>query len=229
VWGWDHSHLRLFSGGIRNLKTTPWWISRGPFWTIHHNSQDFGNKILVAFIIERCLTFLLHLWHLPKDWTHPRARVSPSYSHHPYHSFYIVGNKFCRLGKPSYSLKKEPHIFSYHKLCREVGKGQGFHKQHNNYNYPISLWAHHHQIRLPFGIDQQPRGPLHQWNYLNFNYEIYDKPQEGHNLLPPREWLSREHQQGVGGYFKEDNQLQLHKLGCKIANCLMRLSKLLQD
>ncbi len=28
------------------------------------------------------------------------------------------------------------------------------------------------------------------------------------NLLPPREWSSKKHQQGVGVHFKEDNQLQ---------------------
>jgi hypothetical protein len=31
---------------------------------------------------------------------------------------------------------------------------------------------------------------------------------EGHNLLPLKEWSSRKHQQGDGGHFKEDNQLQ---------------------
>ncbi len=37
--------------------------------------------------------------------------------------------------------------------------------------------------------------------------EFFYKPQKGHNLLPPREWLNKKHQQGVGGHFKEDNQL----------------------
>jgi hypothetical protein len=59
--------------------------------------------------------------------------------------------------------------------------------------------------------------------------KIYDKPQEGHNLLPPREWSNKKHQQGVGGHFKEDNQFQQHKLGCKDADCFMGLLEFLQD
>jgi hypothetical protein len=57
--------------------------------------------------------------------------------------------------------------------------------------------------------------------------EIYDKPQESHNLLPLKEWSSKRHQQGVGGHFKEDNQLQRHRLGCKVADCFMGLSEFL--
>lgn len=45
------------------------------------------------------------------------------------------------------------------------------------------------------------------YSTTNETIEIYNKPQEGHNQLPPKEWSSEEHQQGVRGHFKEDNQL----------------------
>ncbi len=172
----------LFNGSTRNPRIVPWWTSRGPFWTIHHNTQDFGVKILVAFITQGCLTFLLQLWHLPKDWTYPRAKFPPSYSHHPYCSLCVMRDKICRPNKPPYSFNMELLYFSCHRLHHEVDRRQGSHKQHNNCNCSISFETHHHQIWLPFGVNQWPRGPVHQWNYWNVNYEIHDKPQERHTL-----------------------------------------------